>query len=379
MTISARQAAKPTTPPAPVDANPVVPIKAWAVFGGVCVVFIVFIWGKWLLGPYTQTVPSGPSDPPTWMKSVLIGGQIVVFSAALGAVYWLLIRPWRRERRLTTDGILCVAFFFCVFQDPLTNWFSPWITYNSYLVNFGSWTHDIPGWLSFAKPGAQAPEPVLWPFLYICVWAAFTPMGCYAMRRAKQRWPRLGPYRLIGVAFVVVAVLDFVLEGLVFMPLGFWTYAGAPLPIIFPNSYNAFPLHEMIFIGAMGAGFCALRYYKNDRGLTLVERGAEKLVSPRRQNAYRLLAVIGATQLIFLLGFTIPVALIGAHARPWPADVQKRSYFTDHLCGAGTDVACPGPSVPLPRREHSARLGPDGKLVVPDGTTLPTLIPFDHH
>src|SRR6516165_3581369 len=235
MTISARQAAKPTTPPAPVDANPVVPIKAWAVFGGVCVVVIVFIWGKWLLGPYTQTVPSGPSDPPTWMKSVLIGGQIVVFSAALGAVYWLLIRPWRRERRLTTDGILCVAFFFCVFQDPLTNWFSPWITYNSYLVNFGSWTHDIPGWLSFAKPGAQAPEPVLWPFLYICVWAAFTPMGCYAMRRAKQRWPRLGPYRLIGVAFFVVAVLDFVLEGLVFMPLGFWTYAGAPLPIIFPN------------------------------------------------------------------------------------------------------------------------------------------------
>ena len=75
--------------------------------------------------------------------------------------------------------------------------------------------------------------------------------------------------------------------------------------------------------------------------------GDDIIAGPRRQGRYRLLALIGATQLIFLLGFTVPVSEIGAHARAWPAAVQERSYLNDHLCGAGTTRACPGPAVPL--------------------------------
>lgn len=46
-------------------------------------------------------------------------------------------------------------------------------------------------------------------------------------------------------------------------------------------------MHEMIFIGVMGAGFCALRYFKDDRGLTFVERGVDKIGSPRNANLFR--------------------------------------------------------------------------------------------
>jgi Spirocyclase AveC-like len=275
------------------------------------------------------------------------------------------------------DGrLLCIAYLFSVFQDPLSNWFSPWITYNSYLVNIGSWTAEVPGWMSGGHPGAQAPEPLLWPLLYISSWCLFTAVGCAAMRGAKRRWPRVGVYRLLLAAFVAIAVADFVFEALIAMPLGFWTYAGGQLPIVFPDTYHAFPLFEMIFIGLMGTGFTALRYFKDDRGYTFVERGVEKISGPRRQGLYRLLALIGATQLIFLLGFTVPVSEIGAHARAWPAAVQERSYLNDHLCGAGTTRACPGPAVPLPYGNGSARLAPTGTLYVRPGTEIPPLVPL---
>jgi hypothetical protein len=74
--------------------------------------------------------------------------------------------------------------------------------------------------------------------------------------------------------------------------------------------------------------------------------------------------------------------VIGLHPAAWPRDVQSRSYFTDYICGAGTDRACPGPAVPLVRNDNgnpragSAYLDPTGKLVVPPATKLPAAVPF---
>ena len=71
------------------------------------------------------------------------------------AIYYFIIRPWRRERRITTDGMLMVAFGLLFFQDPLLNYFNTWCTYNTWLWNRGSWVLDIPGWVSWGKPGAD--------------------------------------------------------------------------------------------------------------------------------------------------------------------------------------------------------------------------------
>jgi hypothetical protein len=65
-----------------------------------------------------------------------------------------------------------------------------------------------------------------------------------------------------------------------------------------------------------------------------------------------------------------------SHTSSYPADVQKRSYFTDGICGAGTDTACSGPNVPIPVGNSSARVGPNGTLTVPKGTALPKLVPL---
>jgi hypothetical protein len=76
--------------------------------------------------------------------------------------------------------------------------------------------------------------------------------------------------------------------------------------------------------------------------------------------------------------FNVPVQWVGTHSATWPTDIQKRSYLLDGLCGQGTTFACPGEGVPNPRGSTSVRIGPDGGLVVPAGTSLPRIVRLDH-
>ena len=59
------------------------------------------------------------------------------------AIWWFIIRPWRRERRITLDGMLLVSMGLLFFQDPLLNYFNTWCTYNTWLFNRGSWVRTF--------------------------------------------------------------------------------------------------------------------------------------------------------------------------------------------------------------------------------------------
>src|SRR4029453_13294545 len=85
------------------------PVVAWAYVGGATLAAQLFVWAKWITGPYFVRVPAGPSDPPTWMKIVLVTWTSVIMLGFPIGVYYFLIRPWRRERRITTDGMLMCA------------------------------------------------------------------------------------------------------------------------------------------------------------------------------------------------------------------------------------------------------------------------------
>ena len=319
----------------------VLPVRAWAVFGGACLAFIAFIWIKWLTGPYATSVSAGSDREPGWMHTTQLLWQILSVPAMLATFYWFLARPWLRERRLSSDGLLCIGFLLLWFQDPLTNYFQPWVTYNAHLVNVGNWVQGIPGWQSFNAPGRQVPEPVLFtPEVYVFLWLGLSMLGTAVMRRTSRRFPKWGPVHLLAAAFVTLAIVDLVAEGLIFMPLGFYTYGGGVAPILFPASYHVFPLHEPICTGLMFTAAAALRYFKDDRGYTLVERGADRIGSTRARGSLRALALIGAAQLCMLIPYTIPVAIIQHDARAWPRDLRARSYLTDGLCGPPTGHAC---------------------------------------
>jgi hypothetical protein len=300
------------------------------------------------------------------MRVVLIAWQVVGIAGALALLYWMLVRPWRRERRFTFDGLLALSCLLVVWQDPLSSYFNHWYTYNSYLVNMGSWVKGVPGWMSNGEPGKMELEPILWtPFLYVYMFVGAALIGCWVMRKVAARRPQTSNLGLIAAAFVAGMLMDVVFEGLLIMPAGVYTYAGGHWAI-FPEAYHKFPLTETFTVGSIFAGLAALRFFKDDQGRSVVERGVDRLaVGARRKDLARLLAITGIVNVLILLCYNVPNGIIGAHSTAWPRDIQSRSYLTDYLCGQGTDRACPGPNVPLVRGDGSPYVRLDRSTFVP--------------
>jgi Spirocyclase AveC-like len=355
------------------------PVRYWAIAGAVILAFICWVMIRWIVSPDFKSVPTGPTPVPGFMKVAMIAFQVLTPVAALAIFYRALVRPWRRERRITTDGLLVICYLTMWFQDPLSAYTGNYFNNNAYLFNRGSWVNQIPGWMPQTKPGTGIVEsPLFTAGTY--VWMMFVAAaGCCAlMRWLKARRPTISTATLIASSWLVMFLFDLVFEGLVFMPLGIFQYGGAWASFsLFPSTYHKFPIGEAIFFGALMTAIASLRYFKNDRGETIVERGITQLkAGTRTKLLLRFLALLAGCQLIFLLVLNVPVALFMAtHPGPFPADLQRRSYLMGGLCGDGTDRACPGPGIPLPHGLDTIHLSPDGQLVVPPGSTLPTLIP----
>src|SRR5206468_2919765 len=103
-----------------------------------------YLFGSWILSGDATRTPAGPTPVPTWMKVVFHGWEIGGLFAFAAFLYFFLVRPWRKAGHLTLDGLFCVAFLSLYWQDPLLNYFQPWLTYNAALVNWGSWMGHVP-------------------------------------------------------------------------------------------------------------------------------------------------------------------------------------------------------------------------------------------
>ncbi len=132
-------------------------VKVWAAVGGALLVLQLYVWIRWVTGPYFVRVPAGPSDPPTYMKIFLTANGALMCVGLPAAIWWFLIRPWVRERRITLDGLLLISCALFFFQDPLLNYLNTWCTYNTWLWNRGSWSSHIPrvGVTRIARPPSR--------------------------------------------------------------------------------------------------------------------------------------------------------------------------------------------------------------------------------
>ncbi|MGV0735045.1 spirocyclase AveC family protein [Mycobacterium syngnathidarum] len=320
-----------------------------------------------------------------FMKVFMVFLEVTSWPIALACLYVFAWRPMRKTGRLTVDGALTIAFVTVWPQDPISGYSGNWFTYNAWMFNRGNWTNSIPFATGTAKPGAMAVEPLLViGGIYTWIFLIGTLGGCALMKKLKARRPHWNKVKLVLACLVGSWIFDIILEGVLFMPLGIWSYPGGHFAI-FPDTYHKFPLTEMLTAGTCFAVTICIRFFRNDKGETIADRGLENTgYSDRKKNILRAFAMIGIMQAVLLVFYNVPNSWTATRSTEWPADLQKRSYLTDGICGAGTDQACPGPNVPMyrndnqnPLRGGSAHLDPNGNLVVPPDATLPTEVPFD--
>jgi Spirocyclase AveC-like len=336
------------------------PVMAWALGGALCLALQAYVYIAWIAGSNFKSTSTGVDRVPGYMKT-LIDAQLPIGLVALVCFTWFfLIKPWRRDGRPSFDGMMVIGWTSIYWMDGMGNYFAPMFTYNSYVPNMGSWYSNVPGW--FSPNGHKLAEPPLMTIpLYVYGFMAGVFFCCWVMRHAKARWPRTGKFGMAMIAWATMMVFDFVAET-IWMRTGYYAWPGAIKGLtLWYGKWYQFPIYESVIWGAGWAGFALWRFYRNDRGESLVERGLDRVkASTGRKNALRILATIGMCHALFLI-YYIPIQYFGLKSSAPPAAFMHRSYFLDGICGPGTNQACPGPKVPIAHR-GSAHLRPDGTL-----------------
>lgn len=352
-----------TRPPSDTDQTPggrpvakpeqrrAVPIKWWAAGGALAIAIQVWAFTHWIATGNATRTPTGPDPVPTWMQVSVTSFQVVCVGFGVFAAYWWFWRPLRAGRGLSFDSYMIIAMYLTFWQDPLLNYFQKWATYNSALINFGAWTSSIPGW--FSPDAHQMAEPLLFVVpTYGIVCFLFVVLTNVVMRKAQERWPEMGKVGLVLVGFGFFLVFGGVVEQ-VWMRLGIYTYPGAIKSLtLFPGHYYQYPLYEMVFFAATFTAWASIRFFRNDRGETVAERGVEELrvKTGKKLNWLRLLAIVGACNAAMFFVYNVPLQPFAMNAEPWPDDIVNRSYLTNGFCGPGTTYDCSGVDTPIPRR-----------------------------
>lgn len=326
------------------------PIVTWAVIGAVLIAFEVFVLSRWVTGPHFTSTDPGPdpiSSLQLWYLRIL---QATVTLATLGCVYWWVIRPWRRDGHLSTDGMILISCGLFFFWDMSFNYTSVSLLYNSHMVNFGAWANGAwPGWTS--PNGNLLPEPIfVTPPGYTCLVFTQTVVICALLRKARLRWPNMGVVGSIGFIVLGMTVIDSLIE-IVLIRTGVYAYPGAIRAVtIFAGKPYQFPLTEGFFFGGLGVGSVAvLSHFRDDRGRTIVERGVDRLnIGAKGKQGVKFLAIFGFCHALFVLFYFIPGQWLGAHSDSFPKGYP--SYMLNGMCVSGENHnQCPGPGIPMPR------------------------------
>lgn len=333
------------TPLGPVRTPRISPIKWWAALGIAYTAVGLYCWVRWMTSGNFQPTPPGPDHLAgwklAWLRFIEFGG-----CAALVVTVWHWgIKPWRRAGRITSDGILLIAFFLCIFQNPLMNLTQLTWTMNAHSFNFGSWLGYIPGNLN---PRAHYyVEALLTESAY--VWGLFLPavLGCALVRWMERRHPGLGKLGLWSSVFAFWFMIDFLVEPTLFVFTEVWAYPGVIHKYsLFAGTKYQFPMYEPFFMAVFYSGVTALRWFTDDRGRTKVEQGVDQLrASDRAKTGLRIMACTGAAALIFFASYNGPWNLISPRDDAFPKDMP--SYLLVNMCGGTTGVLCPGPGVPI--------------------------------
>ncbi|MGH9037379.1 MAG: spirocyclase AveC family protein [Acidimicrobiia bacterium] len=323
------------------------PAHYLAAFGAVLVFYIAWTWGTWLLDGPTQITAYRDTDSVAWYaaRGYEVAACILAVILTTG-----IVRACRRERRITLDGMIAIGGAFTYFWDPIPNWIMPNFMYSSNWLNLNDWTDHAPFVIN--PDAGRLPEPVLFIGLTYTFGLLFFAIVLNAlMRAARRRRPSISNAKLVGVAALGAFGLDIALEGPMFL-LHLWGLPGAPAEFALFGGNSRFPPAEFIPVTMVFTGWACLRFFKNDKGEAITERGLVGL-SPGRRTVVSVLATIAVcNSLLLVLGLVQITA--GFFADPYP---RYPVHMVNDLCDApgveGTRYGpCPGsPGFRAPGRD----------------------------
>jgi hypothetical protein len=265
----------------------------------------------WFTSGHATPTHAIAADVPFHLKVAAVVIQTICVLTCIGVVIHV-VRQCRRQRSFTFAAVLTIVGASLFWQDPLMNYIKVQTGYNSYYVNLGNWTSDVPGWLS---PNAHLlPEGLLLELPIYGSMLLIAMLGAATMRWARNRWPTISVAGLIAVAFGTQILFDVVLELLINMASQAYGWSSTISWLtLFGNEPYRFPVYEGVFGSFVFAPAAILLFFLDDRGRSVVEHGIERVRGgSAKRNVIRVLAVAGVLNLGFL-GYDLPVIWIGLH------------------------------------------------------------------
>ena len=325
---------------APVATKPRWSAAHWLALIGVPIL-IHEVWSvtAWLLdGPFQITEYRDRNDPSWYAARALEGVGILVAIVVL----IIVIRGCRRERTVFTfDAMYCMAGATLFYADGSVNVLAPTWLQSSQFVN----VNNICGYMPFVvNPDcSRLPDAILLWFTLetfgLLGIAMLTAKGISLVRRSWTHWSKL---RFFLVVMLIGIVFDGLLEVGYFMQFQLYSYGALGGPT---TNFGGvlFPWWVLIPNGVWFGSYVCLKIFKDDRGLTLVERGLERH-TPWKRRAITLMALYAAFQLIFW-SMSIPWWISSFYQSEWPSDMPK--HVVNGVCDTGgfTDTRygpCPG-------------------------------------
>jgi hypothetical protein len=305
------------------------------------------IWNVWTVvawlaaDPHQITRFRGHDDASSYAAHAI---EAVLVVLSLWVILYLVRGCRRAGRILTVDVMFCLCGATLFWSDVGDNFFQPVLLFSSKWINVNATCGHMP-FVVNSQCGA-APDPIVFNWLAetFGLLAGAVLIGAL-LNRLRVRRPDLSMRQLFAVVVLAGILLDLLFE-LPAISLHLWTYtASAGLPL---GGGQRYALFEVVEGGLFFALFVWVRYYKNDKGQTLVERGVDSTTS-RFQTAISLLALYGFFQAVTWIPGMLPLAAQSFYQSRWPA---LPAHLVNDVCGNGTPYGpCPGtPHFRMPGR-----------------------------
>ncbi|BBY65792.1 spirocyclase AveC family protein [Mycolicibacterium helvum] len=278
----------------------------WAVLGVAWILFVGQAWTRWITSD-SQFTPAPIHGPDTFSGTALLILRVIeVLSLLIAAatIWTFLIRPLRREGRLTLDGMIVIGSLLASGIDPLINYFHYTFAWNAHALNAGSWLAFFP----LHQGPTRYAEGLAWfvpQYLYLGIGLAA--IECRIILALRRRHPGIANIRSFSIAFVAILFVDIVIEQL-FLRTQVYAFPRTwEAFTVFAGTPYQFPVYESVFVAAYAAGFTYLRMSAHDSpdGLPWLHRGIQRW-SPRLHTAVKLLAVIGFCAVWAALSYFLP-------------------------------------------------------------------------